>query len=120
MAHSTQSLTIFELINDVDNYYLPAIQREFVWTSEKIERLFGSLMRGYPIGTMLRWDVRVPAIDQFQFYELIRDYDVRRSHNIKANLAAREQCYGILDGQQRMTSLLIGHSGSYTETLPRL
>jgi uncharacterized protein with ParB-like and HNH nuclease domain len=120
MGYSAQSLTIFELINDIESYYLPAIQREFVWSSEKIERLFDSLLRGYPIGTMLRWDVRTPAIHEFQFYELIRDYDVRNPHNIKANLAAREQCNGVLDGQQRITSLVIGLTGSYTEKLPRL
>jgi len=117
---SAQSLTVFELINDIQNYFLPAIQREFVWTPEKTEKLFDSLLRGYPIGTMLRWDVRTPAIHDFQFYEPIRDYDVRTPHNIKANLAVREQCFGILDGQQRLTSLYIGLCGSYVEKLPRL
>ena len=28
------------------DYLLPAIQREFVWTAEKTESLFDSLMRG--------------------------------------------------------------------------
>jgi uncharacterized protein with ParB-like and HNH nuclease domain len=28
------------------NYVLPAIQREFVWKPEQIERLFDSLMQG--------------------------------------------------------------------------
>jgi uncharacterized protein with ParB-like and HNH nuclease domain len=35
------------------NYVLPAIQREFVWKPEQIERLFDSLMQGYPFGTFL-------------------------------------------------------------------
>jgi uncharacterized protein DUF262 len=30
-------------------YYLPAIQREFVWQPEQIIQLFDSLLRGYPI-----------------------------------------------------------------------
>lgn len=29
------------------SYLLPAIQRRFVWSSEKVEALFDSLMRGY-------------------------------------------------------------------------
>jgi uncharacterized protein with ParB-like and HNH nuclease domain len=39
------------------NYVLPAIQREFVWKPEQIERLFDSLMQGYPFGTFLFWKI---------------------------------------------------------------
>ena len=38
-------------------YLLPAIQREFVWSSDQIEMLFDSLMRGYPISSFLFWKV---------------------------------------------------------------
>ena len=39
-------------------YALPAIQREFVWSQEQICALFDSLMRGYPIGAFLFWEVK--------------------------------------------------------------
>ena len=122
MSYTAQSATIAELMHDIGagKYYLPAIQREFVWPAGKIEGLFDSLMRGYPIGILLLWQVRKPAIHDFQFYELLRDFDVRKTHNIKANLSLRDECFGILDGQQRVTSLFIGLLGSYTEKLPRL
>jgi uncharacterized protein with ParB-like and HNH nuclease domain len=29
-------------------YFLPAIEREFVWKTEQIVQLFDSIMRGYP------------------------------------------------------------------------
>ena len=38
-------------------YLMPAIQREFVWGTGQIVRLFDSLMRGYPVGSFLLWDV---------------------------------------------------------------
>ena len=38
-------------------YVLPAIQREFVWPTRRIEWLFDSLMRDYPIGSFLFWKV---------------------------------------------------------------
>jgi uncharacterized protein with ParB-like and HNH nuclease domain len=76
-------MTVFDLVNHIDDYYLPAIQREFVWPSAKIESLFDSLLRGYPIGTLLLWDVQPPAIFDFPFYELIRDFDIRKAPNIK-------------------------------------
>ena len=46
-------------IDNIHNnrYLLPAIQREFVWRPHQIERLFDSLMRGYPIGSFLFWRV---------------------------------------------------------------
>lgn len=122
MSYAAESMTIATLMRDIDagKYYLPAIQREFVWPSEKIEALFDSLMRGYPIGVLLLWDVQKPAIHEFQFYQLLRDFDVRKPHNIKANLSVRDECLGVLDGQQRITSLYIGMMGSYIEKLPRL
>ncbi|WP_257575415.1 DUF262 domain-containing protein [Vibrio parahaemolyticus] len=57
MAYS--SLSIKQLITDISDskYYLPAIQRKFVWGEEKICNLFDSIMRDYPIGTFLFWDL---------------------------------------------------------------
>ena len=42
--------TIAEALGRIQNksYVLPAIQREFVWKPEQIERLFDRLMQGYP------------------------------------------------------------------------
>ncbi len=44
-------ITIAEAIDNIEHnrFLLPAIQREFVWSSSKIEWLFDSLMRNYPI-----------------------------------------------------------------------
>ena len=46
-----EPITIKEVIENVHkkNYLLPAIQREFVWGTEQIKKLFDSLMRDYPI-----------------------------------------------------------------------
>ena len=51
--------TIHETLEKIEGrkLVLPAIQREFVWSSEQICALFDSLMRGYPIGEMLYWEV---------------------------------------------------------------
>lgn len=120
MSYKAQSMTIADLVRDIDNYYLPAIQREFVWEAWKIEMLFDSLLREYPIGSFLLWEVRKPNIhEKFTFYDLIRDYDQRKPHNIKVDLGNKDRIMGILDGQQRITSLLIGLMGSYSEKLAR-
>jgi uncharacterized protein with ParB-like and HNH nuclease domain len=117
-------ITIREAIENIDKrkYFLPAIQREFVWSTEQIERLFDSLMREYPISSFLFWQVEVENINKYQFYEFISDYHEKNAkHNRKVNLnGATNGITAILDGQQRLTSLYIGLKGSYANKLPRL
>ncbi|WP_051314918.1 DUF262 domain-containing protein [Alteribacter aurantiacus] len=115
-------LTIKEVINDIHRkkYLLPSIQREFVWDTEQIEKLFDSLLRGYPVGAFLFWYVNKENIDKFKFYEFLRDYHERdNTHNVEADVRGEEDINAILDGQQRLTSLYIGLKGSYSYKLPR-
>ena len=58
MAYQT-ALTINNVIQEIDSkrYLLPSIQREFVWGTDQIEKLFDSLMRDYPIRSFLFWKV---------------------------------------------------------------
>ena len=48
MAGFQAPITIHQAIDRVrkNEYLLPAFQREFVWSSDKIEKLFDSLMKG--------------------------------------------------------------------------
>lgn len=65
---------------------LPKLQRGFVWEASKIADLWDSILRGFPIGSMM-----ISAIDQD-----------------KPGHVASEQRYWLLDGQQRATSIAIG------------
>lgn len=128
---SYQAITIKQAVGKINkDYFLPAIQREFVWGPEQIEQLFDSLMRGYPIGSFLFWDVKGEDIGQLDFYRFIKAYDKTAGHNPKEeNLQKRERITAVLDGQQRLTALYIGLCGSYIwrdrgrpkgeETLPK-
>jgi uncharacterized protein with ParB-like and HNH nuclease domain len=109
-------ITVKEAVNNVHakKYLLPAIQRELVWDTLQIERLFDSLMRDYPVGSFLFWHVDKRKAHEFQFYEFIRDYHERdRKHNPKADLTGEDDITAILDGQQRLTALYIGLRGTY-------
>lgn len=99
-------------------YLLPSIQREFVWSTDQIERLFDSLLRGYPIGSFLFWEVKREHAKDYQFYEFIRTFHARDSrHNPKADLTGSEGLTAILDGQQRLTALYIGLRGTYASKM---
>ncbi len=117
-----EPITIREAIDSVHKkkYLLPAIQREFVWSTYQIERLFDSLMRDYPISSFLFWEVDKENIKNYQFYEFVREYHERdNTHNPKANVNGENGVTAILDGQQRLTSLYIGLKGTYAYKLPR-
>ena len=94
--------------------YLPAIQREFVWPPDRIERLFDSIMAGFPIGTFLYWHLKEENKNDWPIYEFIRDFDKESPHNQPANMAGITRDVNlVLDGQQRITSFFIGLRGSY-------
>ncbi|MBC2900636.1 DUF262 domain-containing protein [Streptomyces cupreus] len=102
-------------------YVLPAIQREFVWSRDKITRLFDSLMRGYPIGSFLMWQVQEGNSGRFTFYDFMRDYHERdNAHCAPTGPLGSRAVTAILDGQQRLTALNIGLYGSFTAKLPRM
>ncbi|HFK1496557.1 TPA: DUF262 domain-containing protein [Bacillus paranthracis] len=122
MAFQTP-LTIKKVIENIHKkkYLLPAIQREFVWGTDQIERLFDSLMQGYPVGSFLFWDVKKEKSKDFQFYEFIRNYHEKNNrHNPSASISGEEDIIAILDGQQRLTSMYIALKGTYAYKLPRM
>jgi uncharacterized protein with ParB-like and HNH nuclease domain len=113
MAYS--SLSIKELINDISSkrYFLPAIQRKFVWREEKICDLFNSIMRGYPIGTFLFWELTAKKAKSYTFYEFLTNYHQRDSANELVRYTFPHDIKGVLDGQQRISSMYIALQGIY-------
>jgi uncharacterized protein with ParB-like and HNH nuclease domain len=90
-------------------FWLPNIQRPFVWSEEQICRLFDSILREYPISTLLIWRTtstirRRRFIDNWKGSLRLSDFYVPEDGKRK---------YLVLDGQQRLQSLFIGLSGSY-------
>lgn len=133
-----KDITIKEVIEEINvSYFLPDIQREYVWldraAEKKVEQLFDSILRNYPIGSFLFWRLRKTDVEtdksaqsdteklNFQLYQFIEDYDVRAPHNEKIDIAKvnSNDLNIVLDGQQRLTSLYIGLKGSRTLKKPK-
>ncbi len=93
---------------------------------KKIEQLFDSILRGYPIGSFLFWKLQKEDIAKsdeqdenklnFQLYQFITNYDERKPHNEKIYIEqiSRDDLSIVLDGQQHLTSLYIGLKGTRT------
>ena len=94
-------------------YFLPAIQREFVWKPEQIVQLFDSIMRGYPISSFLFWSLKPENRSKWQVYKFIDRAKQGGTHNELASTDGVDSLVSVLDGQQRLTSLMIGLKGIY-------
>ena len=98
------------------DYLMPAIQREFVWGTEQIMKLVDSLMRGYPVGSFLLWQVEPTTAQSYTFYEFLTNYHERDNpYADKATVVSGAGTTAVLDGQQRLTSLNIALYGSFAE-----
>lgn len=73
----------WQLHNDNSKVELPSIQRGFVWKPKQVEDLWDSLLRGYPIGSLLFSN-------------------------------SGDKLY-LMDGQQRSTSIFLGHFNPYNQ-----
>ena len=78
MTQRTYSLSDIYQAKKENQFSLPTVQRGFVWKPYQIENLWDSLLRGYPVGSI----VLSPKIDKSGFE--------------------------ILDGQQRLSSICLG------------
>lgn len=118
---SYERKTIGKVIAEIDQkkIYLPALQRKFVWSKYQIELLFDSLMRNYPFGTFLFWRLHRQIAESYVFYEFLTEYDQRRPYNRrKTGAFLHPEIIGVLDGQQRLSSIYIGLMGTHTEKAP--
>jgi len=103
-------MNIVTLLNQIDSndIVLPAIQRDFVWSEDKISKLLDSIMRGYPVGIVLVWETYKDI--QYRQFEKVylngtRPAFLDNSSNKKLKL--------VLDGQQRLQALYLALYGSY-------
>lgn len=116
-------ITIADAISKIDSneFLLPAIQREFIWTHTKIEWLFDSIMRSYPISSFLFWKVEENTSKDYRLYKFINEYRERyNTHNEEISTDGINNFYAVLDGQQRLTSLYLGLKGSFAHKEHRL
>nr|QGT49690.1 hypothetical protein Melaina855_0770 [uncultured Candidatus Melainabacteria bacterium] len=116
-------ITIKDAIDKIHSryYLLPAIQREFTWSSNQIEMLFDSILRGYPINSFMMWKIVSEDIkNNYKFYEFLKSYrEFFNVNNTDIDTKGAPDFEAIIDGQQRLTGLYIGLKGSYAYKMPR-
>lgn len=113
----TQKQSLRKIVRVLNNHdedgglWLPHIQRAFVWSEEQISRLFDSILREYPISTLLIWKTKSPI----RMRRFIDEFRPEYRQNLLPFFTTPDESRKslVLDGQQRLQSLFIGLSGSY-------
>jgi len=84
-------MKISELIDSIKkrDLVLPEFQREFVWSKEQAKQLMVSLVKGYPVGSLLFWKTDQPP-------------ELKNVDELPEKFGTLQV---ILDGQQRLTTL---------------
>jgi hypothetical protein len=92
---------------------IPDLQRPYVWTPNQVALLIDSLIRGWPFGTLLLWKVNHQELEGIPF----RPFWTVVNRTGEANGAQVAQMnppasyHMVLDGQQRVQSLLLALGG---------
>ena len=113
----TQKLSLRKIVSYLNNpdedggFWLPNIQRPFVWSEDQICRLFDSILRQYPISTLLIWKTKM-GVRRRKFIDNFKEDHRHHLSTFKVPDDDKKKCL-VLDGQQRLQSLYIGLRGSY-------
>lgn len=92
---------------------VPDLQRPYVWTPNQVTLLVDSLLRGWPFGTLLLWSVHmedlasIPSRPFWRIADRTGEFDDVQVG--KSNPPAQFRM--VLDGQQRLQSLLLAFGG---------
>lgn len=114
MSYSSETIkNVLPRINTT--YFLPALQREFVWTAEQVCALFDSLMRRYPISSFLFWQVPMESREDVEAYEFLHTVGESQNRARPVRIPQDRELTFVLDGQQRLTALYVGLQGTYCD-----
>jgi len=90
------------------NYQIPTFQRDFVWERLNVKKLWDSIYKFYPLGSILIWKTNLKLNNHRQ----IGGYQITDTNFTRPNYQY------ILDGQQRTTSLLTSLYGGRIDSNP--
>jgi len=92
-----------------EKFVLPVIQRPLVWTEEKMELLFDTLLKGDSFGGIMVIEEEKERNPLFNYRPFTKDGELIPSRQI--NKLTQLQNF-VIDGQQRLQSFYIGLKGS--------
>lgn len=105
----TEGVLLSDLLKGIESgeYRIPRFQRNYVWNINKVVNLIDSLLKGFPIGSLILWETKTELSDIRNLGGIV----------IPSKNTGKYTSY-VIDGQQRLTSLYCALNGLKTETSP--
>ncbi len=125
MAGFQSPITINEAMQKIRNneYLIPEFTREYLYQPFDVEIFFNSIMRDYPIHSMIFWRVKDESKTSYKFYEFLsycREFYYYTSCRKHFKTRGYKDFYAILDGHHRLTYFYLALFGSYDISIRRL
>jgi len=93
---------------------LPVIQRKLVWDEEQIELLFDTILKGNSFGAIMTLKDFAGKEPLFEFRRFINDFvEGKIILSTKEGEKLTKDISYVIDGQQRLSAIYIGLTGSY-------
>lgn len=103
-----------EVVEEINRkYFLPDIQRNFVWKPEQVYTLFDSIMRDYPISTFLFWKQSGAFLKKEKIKKLEFVKTSKEQNKENTEISTAKEYFLVLDGQQRLTTFYLVLKGNY-------
>jgi len=105
---------VSEIITEIaeEKFVLPVIQRSLVWTEDKIELLFDTLLKGDSFGGIMVIEEEKDSKPLFSFRPFTKDGSLISARQV--NILPQCQNF-VIDGQQRLQAFYMGLSGSIND-----
>ena len=106
-----ETYRISDVINEIDEgkYVLPVIQRSLVWTEEKMELLFDTLLKGDSFSGVIAIEEEKGKMPLFNYRRFSKTGELVNSKEIDK---LEQTQFFIIDGQQRLQTFYMGLMGS--------
>jgi len=102
---------VADAVNEIDEekFILPVIQRSLVWTEDKMELLFDTLLKGDSFGGVMVIEEEKDTKPLFNYRPFTKDGNFILSRQIDS---LKQQQFFVIDGQQRLQTFYIGLKGT--------
>jgi len=88
--------TLVKELRETATYLLPTFQRNYIWDEEDVKEFIDSMIKGYPVGSIILWK---PSKNIYENDPFSRPIVGKKDFN--------RDVYYVIDGQQRLTTLLL-------------
>lgn len=112
--YKNDEYTVAQLLDkaEVGLIAIPNIQRPYVWEPSQLARFVDSLMHGWPCGSILLWQTNSEEQNIFGTRRFERQFSTIEAECRSIHEEQSDYKYLILDGQQRIQSLILAFSAN--------